>query len=167
MTKANEQSSIDSQIQEDIKFYSPLINYVTPFFALAAVQLSDFASFLMKEESISLALPVTILLYNKFSGQIIGMRRQDGVEIWKGEVADEEAVQKYVESLIDENPVLLFTKAVDLQSSRANFILNDGGVQYNNIELDNDDYQYLAEQFDRFGSAFSDSPKKEVESKCP
>ena len=68
----------------------------------------------MKEESISLALPVTILLYNKFNGQIIGMRRKDGVEIWKGEVSDEEAVQKYVESLIEQNPVMLFTKAVDL-----------------------------------------------------
>lgn len=68
-------SMVDSQIQEDIKFYQPLINYVTPFFAMAALQLSDFASFLMKEEGISLALPVTILLYNKFSGQIIGMRR--------------------------------------------------------------------------------------------
>lgn len=86
------------------------------------------------------------------------------MEIWKGEVADEEAVQKYVEKLIDENPVLLFTKAVDLQSSRANFVLNDGGVQYNQIELDNDDYQYLTQQLVRFGSAFNDSSKKEVES---
>lgn len=60
---------------------------------------------------------------------------------------------------------MLFTKAVDLESSRANFILNDGGVRYNNIELDNDDYQYLTEQFDVFGSAFTDDSKKEIESK--
>lgn len=75
-----------------MQFYQPLLSVVTPFFAMAAIQLSDFFTFLMKEESLSLALPVTILLYNKFSGQIIGLRRKDGLEIWKGDVADEEAV---------------------------------------------------------------------------
>ena len=60
----------------------------------------------------------------------------------------------YIENLIEENPVLLFTKSIDIQSSRAAYILNDGGVQYNNIELNNEDYQYLAEQIDTFNSAF-------------
>ena len=68
------------------------------------------------------------------------MRKKDGVEVWRGDIADEATVQRYVESLIEENPVLLFTKAVDLQSSRATYMLNDGGVQYHNIELDNDEY---------------------------
>lgn len=127
--------------------------------------MANFGALLLREEGLTLALPVTILLYNKFSGQIIGVRRQDGVEVWQGEVLDEEAVQKYVESLIEENPVLLFTKAVDLQSSRASYILNDGGVQYNNIELNNEDYQYLTEQINTFSSAFADGQKKELESK--
>ena len=95
---------------------------------------------LVKEEGLAIGLPVTILLYNKFNGQVIGVRRQDGVEIWKGEALDEEAVQKYIENLLEDNPVLLFTKATDIQSIRASYILNDGGVQYNNIELDNEDY---------------------------
>lgn len=60
---------------------------------------------------------------------------------------------------------MLFTKAVDLESSRANFILNDGGVRYNNIELDNDDYQYLTNQIDTFSSAFVEGQKNELESK--
>lgn len=46
----------------------------------------------------------------------------------------------YIENLIEENPVLLFSKSTDIQSSRATYILNDGGVKYNNIELNNEDY---------------------------
>ena len=64
----------------------------TAFFALASEQLASFASLLLREEGITVAVPLTILLYNKFNGQIIGVRRQDGVEVWKGEVVDEETV---------------------------------------------------------------------------
>lgn len=32
--------------------------------------------------------------------------------------------------------------------------------------MDNDDYQYLTQQFDGFGSAFSNNSKKEIECKC-
>ena len=142
-----------------------VLGFVSPFVALASQTLADFVTLLMREEGFAVALPVTILLYNKFSGQVIGVRRQDGVEIWTGEAVDEESVQKYVESLIEENPVLLFTKAVDIESSRVSYILNDGGIQYNNIELDNDDYQYLADQIDNLNSAFSDGQKLELESK--
>ena len=42
-----------------------VLGFVSPFVALASQTLADFVTLLMREEGFAVALPVTILLYNK------------------------------------------------------------------------------------------------------